>query len=70
MIERIVARCHVGDSLEEVTRYVISRFKHGFSSFQGMSTTDKGLFMATVIRAHNANRNLYKRVVSGRLTTY
>ena len=70
MIDRIVARCHVGDSLEEVTRYVISRFKDGFSSYQGMTTADKGAFMAAVIRAHNANRNLYKRVVSGKLTTY
>ena len=66
MINRIVGRCHVGDSLQDVIRYVISRFEDKFDAFRSMSIKDRGEFVRLIASAHNENRNLYNKVVSGK----
>ena len=65
MIKRIVARCHVSDSYQDVIRYVISRFKFGFTSYQAMALEDKAELVRTIIHFHNENRDLYTYVVKG-----
>lgn len=66
MINRIVDRCHVGESLETVIRYVISRLAGKFTGFREMSTPAQAWFIKTIILRHNDNRDLYHRVVTGR----
>ncbi len=70
IVEQIVGRCHVGESLAEVARYVVSRLKA--SAVRDMRRTPEGRDkLAKIIRdaraAHLDNRGLYVRVVSGRL---
>ena len=67
MIRQIVNRCHVSDSNRKVIRYVISRLKAGFRTYRKMSRSQRHTLMRQVIEVHERNRELYRRVMSGRL---
>jgi len=67
MVERIVARCHVGQSDRSVINYVVSRLKDGRKTFFGLSRARRKALLRRIIRAHRENQNLYRKVMSGRI---
>jgi len=66
IVQQIVNRCHVGQSNRQVTRYLISRMRHGWQTFQAMSKPERRELMKQIIAQHRANRKLYRAVMSGR----
>ena len=67
MIERLVSRCHVGESNLAVIRYVISRLADGRRTFLALPRDKRRYLMTESIRHHQANRDLYGAVITGRL---
>ena len=67
MIRQIVNRCHVSESNRKVIRYVISRLKNGYKTWQAASKVDRRYVMETAIKIHKENRDLYYDVMSGNL---
>jgi hypothetical protein len=65
MIRMIVGRCHVGDTNRQVVRYLISRLKKGYASWQAMPREQRRLAMRECIRIHAENRGVYRFVMSG-----
>ena len=66
IIENIVDRCHVGDSIGTVLETVISKLADGQETFDAMTENQRKSFTQAVLRRHAANQNLYQKVVSGR----
>ena len=66
MINRLVGRCHVGESTESVIRFVISKLVNGFETFRECPTDVKAMFISNIIKAHNDNRNLFSKVSTGK----
>lgn len=66
MINRIVDRHHVAESLETVIRGVISRLADGFKGYREMKTADKAAFVQMIALRWKDNRDLYNSVVSGK----
>ena len=67
IIRQIVNRCHVGDSNRTVIRYVVSRLRHGYATFHALSREQRHILMRDAIEVHEANRQLYFRVMRGDL---
>lgn len=65
MINQIVDRRHVGDSLESVIRYTISRLKDKFQGYREMDTEAKAFFIKLIIQRHHDNRNIYSGLMGG-----
>ena len=63
IIGQIVGRCHVGQPYVEVLRYVVSRLKSG--AWEKMPRADRRSVVATVVKEHNENRDLYRSVMGG-----
>lgn len=61
MISMIVGRCHVADSNLSVIRYVLSRMNPG--SFRKAPRRQRRKLLRDVIREHQRNRQLYRRVM-------
>lgn len=67
MIERIVARCHVGQSNRQVISYFVSRLAHGQKTWFGLSKRMRKDYMRKIIKAHAKNGNLFHDVTTGNL---
>ena len=67
IIDQIVGRCSVGESNPSVIRYVISRLRHGYTTFQKMSKSERKALLREIVEAHESNRQLYSDVMSGRI---
>jgi hypothetical protein len=66
IVEMIVGRCHVGESNRAVIRYFVSRLKRGYKTWRKMPRPERKQWLTWVIRAHAANRELYRYVMNGR----
>ena len=64
-VERIVGRCHVGQSNRAVIRYFISRLRHGYRTWAGIPRVERRQWLTWVIAAHAENRGLYQYVMRG-----
>ncbi len=65
MINRIVDRHHVAESLQSVIRGVISRLADGFSGYCEMKTADKAVFIQMIRLRHGDNQDLFNTVNNG-----
>ncbi len=66
IIRQVIDRdCHVSESDRAVVRHVISRLKHGYDSFQKMTSTDRRMLIKQSLAQHRANQRLYADVMSG-----
>ena len=63
MIEMIIARCHVGDSDESVSLYLISRLKRG--AWAKLTPGQSADMIWTAVESHRANQSLYVSVMGG-----
>lgn len=66
IVHHIVGRCHVGESHRHVIRFFVSRLKHGYTTWRGLSRLERKQYLAWIVEAHNANRALYSAVMRGR----
>jgi hypothetical protein len=64
-IRRIVGRCHVSESNRRVIRYFISTLRDGHTAFRAMPRGHRQLLMSQIITAHQANQELYVKVMRG-----
>jgi hypothetical protein len=65
IINRIVDRCHVAETHQDVIRYVISKLAEGFEGYRKATTEAKAILVAATIKRHNDNRELFYRVDRG-----
>ena len=63
ILDQIVGRCHVGDSLAEVIDYAKSRLNPG--AWESMSSQHRHVFLVTCQVIHEKNRALYRDVMGG-----
>lgn len=61
----IVDRCHVADSDLRVIRYVLSRLARKRKTFLAMPRRSRRILLRSIVRAHEANRALYRAVMGG-----
>jgi acyl-CoA reductase-like NAD-dependent aldehyde dehydrogenase len=65
-VERIVGRCHVGDSDRRIIRYFISRLKKGYKTWAAAPVAERKQYLRWIIQAHRENQSLYRSVMTGR----
>ena len=65
MIRQIVNRCHVGQSDLQVIRYVISRLKHGFKTWQTIERVERKRMLRQAVMVHHENQAFYGYVMKG-----
>lgn len=63
-IQRIVGRCHVGESILEVVRYMTTRMKDGRAGWLKWTRSQKRYTIAATIQHHMENRGEYRRVMN------
>jgi hypothetical protein len=66
MIARIVGRCHVGESFHAVARYLVSRMNR--DAWRKLPRATKREVLASALRAHRENGDLYHAVMTGRVS--
>jgi hypothetical protein len=66
MINSIVDRCHVSDSLESIIKHVISRLADKHRGYCEMSLDMKVEFIKMIYTRTMDNRQFYNKVISGR----
>jgi hypothetical protein len=66
IVDRIVGRCHVGQSDRQVIRYFISRLKRKYRTWVEMPAAERKRWLRWIIEAHAENRELYHVVMTGR----
>jgi hypothetical protein len=67
IIRQIVNRRYAGDSNRTIIRYVVSRLRDGYATFHALSREQRRSLMRDAIKVHEANRQLYPRVMRGDL---
>ena len=67
MIGHPVDSCHVGMSNRAVICELISRIKGQHQGWHNMSRVHRRQVMRAAIKRHQANRDLYRAVMGGRL---
>lgn len=65
MIKFLVDRCHVSDSLQDVVRFVIDKFEHGFEAYRGCDLATKARIFKECKDVHDENREIYRYVTGG-----
>jgi hypothetical protein len=64
IVKQIIHRdCHVSMSHRAVMRHVISRLRHGFSTFRSMPRADRRELLRQCRDCHQENRELYVAVM-------
>tara|TARA_R110000824_G_scaffold44703_23_gene129917 strand:- start:882 stop:1088 length:207 start_codon:yes stop_codon:yes gene_type:complete len=66
IIANIVGRRHVAESFPRVLRHVVSKLRGGIRSFRKMPRARRREIIKCVVDAHDANRYVYRHVMSGR----
>jgi hypothetical protein len=56
MFRQIVDRCHVSCSDLSVIRFVISRFKHGHSTWRQFPRVERRKALRMIVKIHKENR--------------
>ena len=69
-VSRMVGRCHVGESILEVLRYVVSRLDGGRKGFLKLGRNTRRYVIAAAISAHEENRGLYRHVMARSSESY
>ena len=63
MLNQIVGRCRVSDSNLAVIRYVISRLKRKYKTYQTMDKVARRTMLQQIIDIHAAHRRTYSYVM-------
>ena len=64
MIRMIVGRRHVGESNLSICKYLVSRMKPG--KWRAMPKRSRKAWLRSAVKAHEADIDLYRQVMSGR----
>ena len=64
IVRHIIDRdCHVAESHRSVIRYVVSKLRDGYATFQSLPKAERRRFLEDCVAVHSANRAEYEAVM-------